>query len=158
MCRRCVTITEYYQMVFTCHYLDLVGQFLECYNVSENSWHLSKGVSKTTKDFSKCILTSGIVVMFPGTGSDNTNCLPNAKMTATKLILIQSVKPEYVATPLNHVPLPSLAFLKSGINNCLFFGILRLPCQSSDWTLLSFASLCTVCNIAVVEMPTHVPC
>ena len=106
----------------------------------------------------KGILTSVIFVMFPGTGSDNTNCLPNAKMTATKLILIQSVKPEYVATPLNHVPLPPLAFLKSGINNCLFFGILRLPCQSSDWTLLSFASLCTVCNIAVVEMPTHVPC
>ena len=40
--------------------------------------------------------------MFPRTGGDNTSCLPNAKMT--DLILIQSVKPEYIATPLNHAP------------------------------------------------------
>ena len=142
------------------HSLVIISIFLV--NFQKTPEICPKGFQKVPRTFQSAFWGQEFFVMFPRTGGDDTNCLPNAKMTATKIVLIQSVKPEYVPTSLNHAPLPPhknwLAFLKSGINNRLFFGILRLPCQSSDWTLLSFASLCTVCNIAVVEMPTHVPC
>ena len=124
MFRRCIKITEYYirRWIFLVNFLN-VTTFPKTPEICQ------KGFQKLPRTFQRAFWRQEFLLRFQGQVVIKQTVFPMQKRTATKLILIQSVKPEYDASLLNHAPPPPslhnnwVAFLKSGINNCLFFGL-----------------------------------